>query len=210
METTVSNILKARVVIKGVRPLIQHRFGPDSIPLEKQEKNGVAGNNPEEWRTTAMVTPEGQLYLEPTYIFGCLRDGARHTKKGRGSIQALVVATLQILDDQILVDRYMPGFPNGHKCDPLIISTPPTDRTCPVYVDICSVRNPTTKGRNVRYRLATPSGWKTEFNIMWDKTIVDRNQMQSVINDAGTLCGLGDGRSVGFGRFQVESFEVID
>jgi hypothetical protein len=205
-----SNILKAHVCIQGTRPLIQHRFGPESIPLEKKEKSGVAGNNPDEWRSTAMVSSDGQLYLEPTYIFACLRDGSRYTKKGRGSIQTLVVATLQVCNDQILIDRYLPDFPNGHSCDLKIVPEPTTDKTQSVYIDVCSVRNPQTKGRNVRYRLAAATGWHTEFDLLWDKTIVDRSQMQSVCNDAGMFCGLGDGRSVGYGRFSIESFDISE
>lgn len=203
------NIVKARVTIKGVRPLLQHRFGPDALPLEKQEKTGVAGNDPEEWRKTAMVTKEGQLFLEPTYVFATIRDGAKYTKKGKGSIQSAVAATLQVLDNEILIDRFFPGFPNGHACDVKTVEPPPRDKAAPVYLDVMSVRNPSTKGRNVRYRVAASPGWSTSFTILFDKTIVDRNSMQAVLNDAGVLVGIADGRSIGFGRFTVENFEEL-
>ena len=142
------NILTAKVTIKGVRPIFWHRFGPDALPLEKQEKTGVAGNDPEEWKKTVTATSDGQLYVDPSYIFGCLRDGAKYTKKGRGSIQTLVVATLQVTDNLILFDRYLPDGLNSLKDDP----------TQPVYLDIRGVRNPSTKGRNVRYRVAASPG----------------------------------------------------
>jgi hypothetical protein len=206
----VSNILTAQVKIKGVRPLIWHAFGADSIPLEKQEREGVAGNSPQEWRKTVLVTSEGQLFLKPTYAFGCLREGARYTKKGRGSIQSLVAATLQVMTDPILIDRWFPDFPNGHNFDVNTVPVPPTDSSQPVFLDICGVRNPANKARNVRYRVAASTGWSTEFMIAWDKTVVDRNQMQSVCNDAGLFCGLGDGRSVGYGRFEITSFNVVE
>ena len=192
------NILTAKVTIKGVRPIFWHRFGPDALPLEKQEKTGVAGNDPEEWKKTVTATSDGQLYVDPSYIFGCLRDGAKYTKKGRGSIQTLVVATLQVTDNLILFDRYLPDGLNSLKDDP----------TQPVYLDIRGVRNPSTKGRNVRYRVAASPGWICSFNLLWDKTVVDRNQMNAVVIDAGRLVGLGNGRSIGMGRFDVVSFEV--
>lgn len=192
-----SNILTAQISIRGTRPLLWHAFTPDAIPLQKGERTGVAGNDPEEWRRTVLATKEGQLYLEPTYIFGCLRDGAKHTKKNRGSIQGLVAATLQIVDDRILLDRFLP--------DPLT-----TDIDQRVYLDIRSVKNPATKGRNVRYRVAAAPGWTLATTIMWDKTIVSRQEMEAVTIDAGRLTGLGDGRAVGFGRFVVESFKVQD
>ncbi|HLG72352.1 MAG TPA: hypothetical protein VFE42_20615 [Chloroflexota bacterium] len=193
-----NNILQARVTISGTRPLLWHAFGPDSIPLTKQEKTGVAGNDPEEWRKTVLVTPDGQLYVEPTYIFGCVRDGARHTKKGRGSIQPLVAATLQILDDRVLVDRWMPE------------GVPPTDPAQPVFLHVCSVRNPATKARNVRYRVAASAGWTLSFTALWDKTVVSRGELESAIRDAGALEGIGDGRRIGFGRFILTEFSILD
>lgn len=193
-----ANILQARVTIKGVRPLLWHHFGPEALPLEKQERTGVAGNDPEEWRKTVLMTQERQLYVMPSYVFGCLRDGAKYTKKGRGSIQTALVATLQIMDDVVLVDRHVPP-------EPL-----PTDPTLPVYLDIRSVKNPSTKGRNVRYRVAASSGWTCSFTLLWDKTVVSRGEMEAVLLDAGRLIGLGDGRAIGYGRFSVESFDVVE
>jgi len=190
-------MLTAKVVIRGTRPLLWHRFGVEAIALERTERTGVAGNDPEEWRTTYLATDDGQLYLEPTYIFGSLRDGARYTKKGRGSIQKEVAATLQVLDERVLVDRFMPKG-----------GDPPQEPTEPVYLDVRGVRNPQSKGRNVRYRVAASSGWRAEFRISWDETIVDRRQMEAATTDAGRYSGLGDGRNVGFGRFEVEKFTV--
>lgn len=192
-----ANLITATVTIKGIRPMFWHRFGPDSLPLEKQERTGVAGNDPEEWKKTVLKTNEGQLYLPPSYIFGCVRDGSKYTKKGRGSIQAAVTATLQITDDFVLVDRWLP--------DPLT-----EDPTKPVYLDIRSVRNPATKARNIRYRVAASSGWGLTFHLLWDRTIVSRAELESSIRDAGALCGLGDGRAIGMGRFTVESFGVSE
>jgi hypothetical protein len=194
------NILRAKIEIQGKRPLLQHAFGEDAIPLEGKEKSGVAGNDPQEWRRTCMVTPEGQLYVRGTYAFSMIRDAAKHTKKGKGSIQALVAATLQIEDDIILLDRFMSR--DG--------SDPQKGPGSSVYIDVAGVKNPSTKGRNVRYRLAASAGWKATFSIIWDKTIVSRDQMRAVLEDAGTLVGLADGRSVGYGRFSVLRFEISD
>lgn len=201
--TTIGNILQATVRVRGVRPLLWHKFGPEAIPTEKRERSGVAGNDPQEWRKTVLFTGSGQLYIEASYIFGALREGARYTPKGRGSIQKLVAATLLVLTDPILIEeRVIPGF-NGGLPDNL-----PTDPTLPVYLDVRSVRNPQTGGRNVRYRVAAAPDWRCSFQIAWDKTVVDRNQMAAVAHDAGRLVGLGDGRAIGFGRFSVESFDI--
>lgn len=198
IDSTPRNILSAKIQIEGIRPILWHAFGPWAIPLEKQERTGVAGHDPEEWRKTVLHNKDGQLCILPTYVFGCIRESSRYTKKGRATIQGPMSATLQVTDDVILLDRFMPEEPI------------PIERTEPVYMDISSVRNPSTKGRNVRYRIAASAGWKTSFNILWDKTLVSRGEMESVIHDAGQLVGLGDGRSIGFGRFSVISFEVAD
>ncbi len=79
-----------------------------------------------------------------------------------------------------------------------------------MYLDIRSVKNPATRARNVRYRVAASPGWKTRFTILWDMTIVGRNEMEAVVRDAGMFAGLGDGRQIGFGRFSVERFEVSE
>lgn len=193
-----NNILIARVFIKGIRPLLWNHFGPDALPLEKQEKTGIAGNNPDEWRKTVTITKEKQLYVDSSYIFATIREGAKYTKRGRGSIQSMVSATLQVLTDKILIDRYLPDN----------ISELINETDQPVYLDVRSVRNPSTKARNVRYRVAASPGWKANFEIMWDKTIVSRNEMQAAIIDAGRFSGIGDGRAIGFGRFTVEAMEI--
>ena len=195
-----SNIVTAKVSIKGTRPLLWHRFGPESIPLEKKERTGVAGNDPQEWQRTVLHTKEGQLYLEPSYVFGTMRDAAKYTKSGRYLIQKYLVATLQVEDDRVLVDRWIPNFNDGA---PTELTQDPDE---PVYLDVRGVRNPTNRARNVRYRVATSTGWQTTFTLLWDCTIVSREQMEAVAIDAGRLVGLGDGRSIGFGRFELVEF----
>jgi hypothetical protein len=192
------NQLNARVTITGTRPLLWHAFGPDAIPVSgKRERTGVAGNDPEEWRRTVLMTESQQLYLPPDYIFGCLRDAARFTRKGRGSIQSALAATLQVLDERVLLDRFLPP-------------EPPTSDAAPVFLHVSSVRNPATKARNVRYRVAAAAGWTATFQLRWDRTVVSRGELEAVLIDAGRLVGIGSGRQIGLGRFEVGSFETID
>lgn len=203
-----SNIVKARIQICGKRPLLQHQFGPEALPLEKGEKTGVAGNDPEEWKRTCMIAKSGELYVRGEYVFSMLREAAKNTKKGKGSIQAAVAATLQVEESRVMLGRKMPR--GSWPLEPAGVCSVTRDPEEPVYLDVCGVVNPSTKGRNVRYRLAVSAGWKATFTIVWDKTIVSRDQMRAVVNDAGTLVGLADGRKVGYGRFSVISFTEID
>lgn len=191
------NMLVARVRVKGTRPFIWHAFGPDSIPLEKQERTGVAGNDPEEWRKTVRRTKEGQLYATPEQVFGMMKEAAKYTKSGKGSIQKSLVATLQVTDNMLLMNR---SLADGE--------TPPIDPEAPLYLDVRGVVNPANKARNVRYRVASSPGWELTFHLLWDKTIVSRSQVEAVLIDGGKLVGLGDGRSIGMGRYVVEEFTV--
>jgi len=191
-------ILTAKLTIVGNRALLWNRFSPDALPLEKRPRTGVAGNDPDEWRKTVLTTGDGHLYLEPTYIFGCLRDAAKYTSRRRGTLQPILASTLQVNDARVLVDRWLPKDLENlaqaeHK---------------PVYLDVRSVRNPATRGRNVRYRVAASPGWKTTFSLSWDDTLVSENEMRAVLLDAGRFVGLGDGRKIGLGRFDVLSFEI--
>jgi len=52
--------------------------------------------------------------------------------------------------------------------------------------------------------------WQHPSQVQWDRTIVSRGEIESVANDAGALTGLGDGRSIGFGRFVVTAFAAQD
>lgn len=205
-----NNMLTAKITIEGTRPLFWHKFGPDALPLEKQEKSGVAGNCPEEWRKTVMVTKDGQMYLDPSYIFATIRNGGRYVTRKRSNIMKDIGATMQVIDNRILIDRFWPGFPNGHEFDVREVDAPPEDSDQPVYLDIRGVVNPATKGRNVRYRIAASPGWSTSFSIIWDKTIISRGEMEAAILESGKLVGIGNGRTIGMGRFQITSFEVVE
>jgi len=191
------NMLSAEVTIQGVRPLLWHRFGPEALPLEKQEKTGVAGNNPEEWKGTVLMTKKRQLYVLPEYIFSMCREAAKYTKQRRGSLQSILAATLQVIDDIILIDRFVPNEPT-------------TDCNSSVYIHVAGVVNPGTKARNVRYRVATKPGWKASVHMLFDKTLISREQMRTILDDAGKLVGLADGRSIGYGRFLVKKFAVSE
>jgi CRISPR/Cas system endoribonuclease Cas6 (RAMP superfamily) len=64
--------------------------------------------------------------------------------------------------------------------------------------------------RNVRYRIVASPGWECSFTLEFDKTVVSREQMGAVLLDAGKLVGIGNGRKIGMGRFEVVSVEFSD
>ncbi|PAE42789.1 hypothetical protein [Bacillus sp. 7884-1] len=189
-------LMYAKVKITGTKPLLLNSFSTETLSLERKERSGVAGNDPEEWKRTYTANENGQLYVDPSYIFGCMREASKYTKSGRGSIQPKLSATLQVLSSSIYFNRFIPEE----------ISQ---DKSRPVYLDVRSVRNPSTRGRNIRYRVGLSPNWETEFEIIWDNTLVATQQIKAILHDAGMLVGLADGRSIGYGRFEVDTIETM-
>ncbi|WP_257236728.1 hypothetical protein [Nostoc sp. 'Peltigera malacea cyanobiont' DB3992] len=88
-----ANILQAEVKVMGTRTLAIHHFGIDALPLEAKEKDGVAGNSPNEWKKTVLMDEEKQLFLLPTYFFGAIKYGGKTVKRGKGNFLADIAST---------------------------------------------------------------------------------------------------------------------
>ncbi len=213
MTQSSPNLVRVQVTIRGTRPLWQHKFGPDALPIQPRERTGVAGNDPEEWRMTCMVDAQGRPFVHDTYLFAAIRDGGRYLKRGRGNLVAAIAATLQLLEDPILVtNRFWPGYENSPAdtpFNPAQAALPPTDPTAPLYLEVRGVRNPSTRNRNIRYRIALAAGWEMTFTMQFDKSIVSREQMHSALIQTGELVGIGSGRAIGMGRFAVVAFTEL-
>ncbi|MBT2636571.1 hypothetical protein [Bacillus sp. ISL-39] len=188
-------IYKAEVEIIGTRPILFNCFSPESIPLERKEKNGVAGNNPEEWKSSFKTTKEGFLYVDGSYIHRCLINAAKFTKRG---LQSTLAATLETSSEKLILEN--------RKVTDLDKIT--TDSTQDVYIDVRSVKMAKTSSRHIRYRLASSVGWRTSFIIIWESSLINKELLESVCHDAGLFVGIGDNRTNGFGRFKVLSFKV--
>lgn len=202
------------VTIRGTRPLLFNKFGRDAIPVDPtaNERTGVAGNDPEEWRQRVMADKEGHLYIRPDYVFSNLCYGAQagNHKVNRKSARYAVAATLQVLDTVVYLDRWFPGFPNGADFNAKKVEAPDEDPTAPVYLDVRSAVNPATKRRNVRYRIGVCPGWIAQFTIQWEGSVVPPTTMRAIVDDAGKLVGLADGRQIGLGRYEVTDWQEVE
>lgn len=195
---------RIKVEIEGIKPFLFHKFNIESIRDMAKVKTGSAGNDPEEWKKSFFHN-DGKLYVPGNYIFSTLKKGSFYTKSGRGSIQSTWISAIQVEDEIIFFDREI--FKNWEE---MPLEEVPVDPNEKVYVDVRMVANPNTKGRNVRYRVALSPPWKLYFNLILDDSLVSVQQAKKVVQDSGKLVGIADGRTLGYGRFKVNSFEYED
>lgn len=195
---------KVFVKIIGVKSFLFHKFNIEVLQQLSKVKTGSAGNDPEEWKTSFFHN-DGKLYIPSSYINSALKNGSVNTKAGRGTLQKSWISAVQVEEETIYFNREI--FPNWEETT---IEEAPKDSTNPVYVDIRMVANPNTKGRNVRYRLALSPGWELNFHLIIDDEILSMAQVKKVIQDTGKLQGIADGRTLGYGRFELDEFEIMD
>lgn|SRR5574338_863575 len=188
----------ATVKIVGNKPLFFHKFNVEVLTNMAKPKSGSSGNNPEEWKVS-FFHDDGKLYIPDTYIFATLKNASVHTKIGRGSIQKNWISGVTVETPKIYLGREM--FKGWENCEPKDL---PTSSNLPVYIDIRMVANPNTKGRNVRYRVALSPGWEAEFVLQIDHSILSKQQVTKVVEDGGKFLGIADGRTLGYGRYDVE------
>lgn len=181
---------RVKIEVEGIKPLLFHTFPIETLTTQKS-KTGE-----DEWKTTVLMDEKRQLYVLGTYFLNSIIDGGKEIKVGRGSLSKKISSTLSVDEIKIpLQDRFVPPDEDLLKLD-----------SEPVYLDVRSVVNPMTKGRNLRYRIAAKPGWKCVFTIEWDDVIASKEQIKRCVENGGSFQGVGDGRKIGFGRYKVISF----
>jgi hypothetical protein len=184
--------VKAKIKVEGIKPVLFHAF-PISALSEKNSKNGE-----DEWKETVTMDQDRHLYLCGIQFKNSIAAGGKEIKVGRGSLFKKIESTLEVEEIKILLEGlFVPDDDNLLKLD-----------TEPVYLDVRSVVNPATRGRNIRYRIAAKMGWKCEFHVTWDDYICSKEQLKMCVENAASFQGVGDGRKIGFGRYKILSFEI--
>jgi len=174
---------KYLVEIKGVKPLLMH--APAGIGKEPKLRRGEHLTPKEEAEMYLYKDPEGRIVIPALNIKAMLRDAGRNYKiSGRKSTYgAMIKAGIDV------EPFYVPLKHNGWAVD-----------VRPVVVQ---------RSRILRARPRFDK-WKLEFIIVnKDPTILLRDTMKRIVEDAGKWYGLGDFRPE-FGLFEVVKFEVID
>ncbi len=187
--------VSAKVSVKGTKPILFNTFPIDRLS-ENRSKSGTTAKNEFEWKDTVLVTKDRQLYVMGCYLVSSIKSAGKLIKVGKSNMMKKIESCLECLDDIIpLKGLYLPEEDQ--------ITRLSTD---PVYIDVRSVVNPATKGRNLRYRVAAKPGWEISFTIQWDDSVVSKETMKQCVENGGLYEGIGDGRRLGFGRYELLEF----
>ena len=171
----------ATVKIKGLSPLLMHRFPLEPIEaIEKKTKEEQAEIS------TYRHPKSKELYVPGENLYSCFVNAATYVKgKGRASMQKPAAACLVI--------------------EPLYLLLGTKD----FAIDSRAVRNPSTGGTVVRHRPRLEE-WELEFTLTYDKTLMSDAQARDIVDNAGSRVGLLDfrpARKGPFGRFIVTKWE---
>ena len=185
---------KYKVCIEGISPLLMHgsqNVGMDGDTGKKKGGNALLGDK-NEWKKTIYFDENIGVYVPAINIEASLIEGAKQYKIGRGSATKYVKSGVFITDNELQL-----------KVDGNTIKS--LDE---VEVDQRTVKNPSTKGRNMRYR-AIFKMWSTEFTIMVSSDdYISEDLLKNIIDYSGMYVGVCDFRPR-FGRFKVTKFEEV-
>lgn len=168
-----------KVEIRGVSPLLQHRFigePPDGLKNKPpQEQAELAAYRDPKTR---------ELYIPVENLTRALISGAGYSKgKGRSSLQKEVAAAVFVNPARISLG------------------------TKEFEVDTRAVVIPATRGRVLAHRPRIDD-WDASFSVDFDETLIKKDQIVKILSDTGSRVGLMDFRPEKkgpYGRFEVIS-----
>lgn len=196
------DVMKVRVTIQGVTPLLMNRFteanevavsGGTSVAFR-----GDKGAPREQAAAKRYADGNDNLYIPGPNIFAALVAAGTFHKAGKSKLTTQKTSLI----------------PAGVMVDDLIC--PITNATGELLshweVDSRSVVIPATGGRVMAHRPRVDS-WHVTFTLDIDQTMFSPNLIRAVVDDAGKKIGLGDyrpARKGPFGRFVVARWEVLE
>jgi len=183
------------VSIKGLSPLLQHRFSDKAQDDSATRTQLVTHGTPREQAEEVVYRDSGRNCYFPGQAIGrLLREaGGSHKLKGsRKAVKWVVPAAVIVLDDAVSI---------------LDAKGKPVDD---FEVDSRPVTIPATKGRIMRHRPRWDE-WQAKFSMEIDETVLPVNLVQQLLEEGGRRIGVGDFRPEKggpFGRFAVIEWKV--
>lgn len=186
---------RIEVEIRGITPLLIHRFGEQAEMEKANRRIVVETRDPREEATKhAYIAKNGTFYFSAFSIPNSMGNaGASHKQKGsRKTLRYVVPSAIRMTDDTITI---LNG--NGPAKD--------------FEVDSRPVTIPATKGRVMRHRPRFDV-WSATFDVRVNETILPVDFVLQLLTEGGQQIGIGDYRPEKggpFGVFNVTSWKEI-
>lgn len=194
-----------QLILTGTTPLMMHnvRLADQAneyamelhrLHNEKKKKKGadkamIANQMGEvEWEGGlyygALGSPHDRdgAFIPGQNIFACIREAARMSRGGKTIERGMVIP------HRIPLNYDGPKDLEGLRTDP--------KHRWRAIVTVQRARIP-------RVRPVFPPGWSIDLHLVFSPLILSGDDLLDYITQAGLFIGLGDGRSIGFGRFSV-------
>lgn len=194
------------VSIKGVSPILQHRFAPDILEnlLEGATKKTVTKDYSTEWLTTLYSTTDGYLYQPGAHIEGALvKAAARFSAKGTGgggkrTYKDPVRAYVSVQPEQVI--HFWCNEPVATPSETLLHNPQQ-------HLEVSIMRVTVNRAAVARLRLQINEGWELNFRLHVIEDL-QPNVLRDILIEAGRAVGIGDFRPK-YGRFEVAAFDVV-
>jgi len=182
------------IEIKGVTPLLQHRFGEDSEQSQSTRKVLISNGTPREQAEKGVYRAKDRSFFFPsTWITGVLREaGSGHKLRGSRRSAKFIVPSCVIVTEEAIT--LLNG--DGAKAKDFEIDSRP----------VCI---PSTKGRVMRHRPRFDQ-WSARFTLRINESVLPIDFIHSLLDEGGQQVGIGDFRpqkSGPFGCFLVTSWQ---
>jgi len=187
------SVKTVKVEIRGITPLLIHRFNEEAEQGKKTRRVEVKQRDPREEATkNAYIAKDGTFYFSAFSIPNAMgAAGSNHKATGtRKTLRYVVPSAVRMLSDVITIL-------NG--------SGPAKD----FEVDSRPVTIPATKGRIMRHRPRF-NQWGAEFELLINDDLLSPEMAHQLLSEAGQGIGIGDFRPEKrgpFGTFRVVKFE---
>jgi len=182
-----SRPFRASVRIRGDADLLFHRWNCESVEAKSKAAKGSKAKKTDDVESYVYRNEEGEICIpgemlrQSMIVAAKYRQDPRSPRKSAMDLMKAAIVTLTPLASLGIKEWHY-----EHKCKVTI------------------QRNGVT-----RVRPAIKAGWEADFILMITlPEYVDRDFLNSLIIDAGRLCGLGDFRPT-YGRFHIVNFEIL-
>jgi hypothetical protein len=209
------------ITLEGVAPLLMHRLDPIKIigpDGGKPKTTSAFEGNPGEWKSGCYWSEGAGLFVAADAIETAVKQGA-----SAGRFKVMSKAARQYIESGMFLspDEISVNLPKAASKDLARLCKAGPSARCfdtsngnsakanmPDFVDLRVIRLP-SKGRQCRYRVIIPEGYKLTASGEMLHDEVRPELLQQLFSYAGTFKGLYEYRPK-FGRFAVKSFETAE